>query len=183
MEQQQEFGLRKYPFLIISLKKQDIQLKYAGSAPPIDPGSISGSSSHTETSRFLEDLDALEIFNNALSLSTIIQQDRIKSFTCLYLVGGHGRIEDFPNNQDIKEAIEYFYSTTNGCIAAICHGNLGLTHCNDNNNGGLPLLKGKFVAAFSNEEEECLGLLDVVKVKTEDKMDESGAICVPCEPW
>jgi putative intracellular protease/amidase len=70
------------------------------------------------------------------------------------LVGGHGCIEDFPYNNDIKTAVEIMYNDVKGCVAAICHGPLGLLNCNSVEK---PLLKGKFVAAFSNEEEQNLG--------------------------
>jgi putative intracellular protease/amidase len=152
----------------------------AGSAPPIDPGSMSGSSFGEETQQFLQDATALEIFNNAPALSTVIKEGRLKSYACLFLVGGHGCLGDFHNNQDIKEAVEYFYADVGGCVAAICHGTLGLVHCQYQ---GEPLLKSKFVAVFSNEEEEWLGLLDVIKVRTEDAVDECGGIRVPCQPW
>ena len=48
---------------------------------------------------------------------------------------------------------------------------------------GKQVLPGKFVAAFSNEEEDELGLRERLPQLTEDVMDAQGAICVPAEPW
>ena len=48
---------------------------------------------------------------------------------------------------------------------------------------GKLLLSGRFVAAFSNEEEDELGLRERLPQLTEDAMDAQGAICVPAEPW
>jgi putative intracellular protease/amidase len=39
------------------------------------------------------------------------------------------------------------------------------------------------VAAFSDEEEELLGLLVALPATTEALVDAAGAICVPAEPW
>ena len=44
------------------------------------------------------------------------------------------------------------------------------------------LFLGKFVAAYSNEEESILELESEIPHLTEDKMDECGAICVPGPP-
>lgn len=73
----------------------------------------------------------------------------------LVLLGGHGCVDDFPDNVHIKEAVEKIYVVNKGCIAAICHGSLGLSDCLLD---GKHILKGKFIAAFSNEEEEELGV-------------------------
>eukprot|EP01036_Dinobryon_divergens_P036987 gene36987-48267_t len=66
------------------------------------------------------------------------------------------------------------------CVAAICHGPIGLLRCHHN---GKPLLKDKFIAAFSNEEESLLGLDSVLPFLVETLMDEVGAVCVPSSPW
>lgn len=89
---------------------------------------------------------------------------------------------DFRNNETIKTAVEYVHHKVQGCIAAICHGLLGLTCCTGSNGTG-KLLNGKFVAAFSNEEERLLGLDTMVPVLTEQDVDNAGAICVPAQPW
>lgn len=47
-------------------------------------------------------------------------------------------------------------------------------------------MKDKFVAAFSNEEEEALGLTASrvsLPFFTETELDAAGAICVPSPPW
>ena len=145
----------------------------AGRSPSIDPGSMNDiGAMEGATRRFLTDSDAQDKFTNALSLAQIIAMGKLKTYSCVYLVGGHGCLEDFPDNMDIKEAVEYFYAEVGGCLASICHGPLGLLNCMYD---GAPLLKGKFVAAFSNEEETLLGLHTSVRMKVEDCMDGAGA--------
>lgn len=104
----------------------------------------------------------------------------LNDYSAIYLCGGHGCVEDFINNSSIKRIVENMYSIRKGCVGAICHGPLGLVNCR---NGDKLLLDGKFVAAFSNEEESELGLRDLLPVLTEELMDQQGAICVPAQPW
>lgn len=151
-----------------------------GGSPPIDPGSMQNDSIDDFSKRFLVDEDAQKKFHNSRSLTDVIKSGDLSKYSCLYLVGGHGCIEDFPENMDIKEAVEHFYDEVGGCLSAICHGPLGLVSCKYN---GQPLLKGKFVAAFSNEEETLLGLHTVVRMSVEDCMDGAGAVCAPRAPW
>lgn len=153
----------------------------AGKCPTIDPGSLTDVGAlEGATRRFLTDTEAQEKFTNAMSLAQIIAAGKLKTYSCVYLVGGHGCLEDFPDNMDIKEAVEYFYAEVGGCLASICHGPLGLLNCMYD---GAPLLKGKFVAAFSNEEESLLGLHTSVRMKVEDCMDQAGAVCAPRAPF
>jgi putative intracellular protease/amidase len=135
---------------------------------------------HDLTRRFTDDAEAQALLAAAPSLTSIILNGAIREYACLYLVGGHGCVMDFPGNGDIKKAVEIVYSENGGCIAAICHGPLGLAHCEYN---GGNLLKGKFISAFSNEEEAELGLLGKVTTLTETLVDSVGAICVPGPPW
>ena len=149
--------------------------------PAVDPASKNPQNLSNElTLKFLTDSTAQSKFLNASSLANIISSKEIESYCTIYLCGGHGCIDDYYQNNDIKRAVEYIYGVKKGCVAAICHGPLGLYSCNFNNK---PLLNGKFVAAFSNEEEEELGLLNILPILTEQKMDEIGAICVPAQPW
>ena len=124
------------------------------------------------------------------------------SFSALYLCGGHGCVEDFSDNNALRLCVEHMFSVRRGCVGAICHGPLGLAGARQST-GGLHrgegkggeekgggeqgreklLLAGKFVAAFSNEEEDELGLRERLPLLTEDVMDAEGAICVPAEPW
>ena len=106
----------------------------AGNSPSIDPGSMNEEgASEGSTRRFLTDPDAQHKFTNAPSLAQIIAAGKMKSYSCVYLVGGHGCLEDFPDNVDIKEAVEYFYAEVGGCLASICHGPLGC-HCGRSEN-------------------------------------------------
>jgi len=130
--------------------------------------------------RFEEDIEAQEKWQKSKSVSFYSSnRDILSKYGCIFLCGGHGCIDDFPSSSSLRECVEHVYGS-GGCVAAICHGSLGLVNCVY---GSQPLLRGKFVAAFSNEEELALGLSSVLPLLTETAVDLAGAICVPCVPW
>ncbi|KAJ1433324.1 class I glutamine amidotransferase-like protein [Ochromonadaceae sp. CCMP2298] len=152
----------------------------AGGPPALDPQCTVDVLEDSPMARFLADSDAQFIFSHARSLAAIVRAGDLRNYCAIYLVGGHGCVDDFYQSADIKQAVESFLEESKGCIGAVCHGPLGLANCVFN---GQPFLKNKFVAAFSNEEENILGLVDTLPVLTEDVMDEMGAVHVPSPPW
>jgi putative intracellular protease/amidase len=75
-----------------------------------------------------------------------------------------------------REAVE-----GNRVVAAVCHGPSGLV--NMKLSDGTPLIAGKTVAGFTNEEEAAVGLTETVPFLLADKLTEQGATHVPAEPW
>jgi len=152
----------------------------AGGPPPLDPSGVSNLGDDSACAKFLSDEEAQRTFSSAKSLNEITSAGIVPNFSGLYFVGGHGCADDFYKNEDIKTAVELFLNESKGPIGAICHGPLGLANCFYNEKH---VLKGKFVAAFSNEEENILGLASKVPILTEDVMDDVGAVHVPSRPW
>jgi len=161
-----------------------------GGTPPVDPSIFDSGDIHEKSSQFMNDSEAQKKFKSSISVRELLsngdreckspESNDLSRFSAVLLCGGHGCVDDFVNNDDIKDIVEFVYSIKKGCIGAICHGPLGLSNCKHD---GKLILAGKFVAAFSNEEEEILGLSSVLPVLTEDVMDRAGAVCVPAEPW
>ncbi len=61
-------------------------------------------------------------------------------YAAVYFVGGKGAMFDFPGNPDVARIVAAVE-----VVGAVCHGPAALI--------GLPMLAGRHVAAFSNEEE------------------------------
>ena len=131
--------------------------------------------------KFLSDDIARNKFENASSLADVLARNEIKEYGCVFLCGGHGCIDDFYMNDALRQAVEYVHNKTKGAVGSVCHGCIGLIGCKLEN--GNNLLNGKFVAAFSNEEEALLNLQGVIPRQCEDLVDAAGAICVPQAPW
>lgn len=93
-------------------------------------------------------------------------------YRAIYYTGGHGTMWDFPEAMDLGEIASSIYQN-DGIVSAVCHGVVGLLPVVDVS--GQPILAGKTVTGFSNEEETANGTTDKVPFLTEDALKEKGA--------
>jgi putative intracellular protease/amidase len=95
------------------------------------------------------------------------------NYDAIMYVGGHGTMWDFPDNVGLSEAAAAIYEQ-GGAVAAVCHGPAGLV--NITLSTGEPLVAGKRVAAFTDEEEAAVGLSEVVPFLLAKTLVDRGAI-------
>lgn len=93
-------------------------------------------------------------------------------YDAILYVGGHGTMWDFPDDEGLARLGRDIYES-GGVVAAVCHGpsalvNLTLTD-------GTYLVEGKEVSAFTNTEEEAVGLAGVVPFLLQSALEERGA--------
>jgi putative intracellular protease/amidase len=93
-------------------------------------------------------------------------------YDAILYVGGHGTMWDFPDDEGLARLGRDIYEA-GGVVAAVCHGpsalvNLTLTD-------GTYLVEGKEVSAFTNTEEEAVGLAGVVPFLLQSALEERGA--------
>lgn len=93
-------------------------------------------------------------------------------YAAIFYAGGHGTMWDFPDSEDLARIAAHIYEQ-GGVVGAVCHGPAGLV--NIQLSGGSYLLDGKVVSGFTNEEEQAVGLVEVVPFLLEDKLTERGA--------
>ena len=151
-----------------------------GGEPPIDPACGESPIDPTTKSKFISDSVARDKFSSTRALRDIVDDGSISKYGCIFLCGGHGCFGDFRNNLELTNAIEYVYAINVGCVASICHGSIALLNCKYN---GKNILSDKFVAVFTNEEEEELGLVRRLPFLLQNAIDEAGAIFMPSPPW
>lgn len=101
-------------------------------------------------------------------------------YAAIYYAGGHGTIWDFPNDEVLAARAAAVYEQ-GGVVGAVCHGPAGLVPIRLAN--GEPLVKGRAVAAFTNEEEAAVGLTGVVPFLLADALTALGAHHRPGAPW
>lgn len=101
-----------------------------------------------------------------------------EQYDAVYLVGGHGTMWDFPNNEGLQKLIGSIYNN-GGVVGAVCHGPAGLLDVELHH--GLKLLSGKDVAAFTNDEEVAVGKDKVIPFFLADKLSEQGANHIAAE--
>lgn len=93
-------------------------------------------------------------------------------YDAIFYAGGHGTMWDFPNNEQLSQIASTIYEA-GGIVGAVCHGPAALV--NITLSDGKYLVAGKTVSSFTNEEEEIVGLTEVVPFLLESKLIERGA--------
>lgn len=140
----------------------------AGGVPPED-----GRDEDDPTQRaFLDDPRIAAQLRDTASLAEV----DASGYDIIFFVGGHGAMWDFPTSPEVARVGREVYES-GGVVAAVCHGpaalvNLTLT-------SGEPLVAGKRVAGFTNDEEAAVGLTDTVPFLLADALTAKGATHVP----
>lgn len=107
-------------------------------------------------------------------MQTTLQPKNIhpKEYDAIFFAGGHGTMWDFPNNEELQRITAQIYEN-DGVVAAVCHGPAGIVNVKLSN--GEYLVKGKRVAAYTNEAEAAKGLIDKLPLLLESTLIERGA--------
>lgn len=133
-----------------------------GGATPIDPRSS------PDEQQQLAWQDAQERLAHTRRLSDVSAED----FDAVFLPGGHGTMFDLPDNPELIRLLDAF-AADNKVIAAVCHGPAGLVGVTGKD--GKPLVAGRRVAAFTDEEERAVELDQDVPFLLETRLRELGA--------
>ncbi|GAA3997583.1 type 1 glutamine amidotransferase domain-containing protein [Sphingomonas humi] len=139
----------------------------AGGQPPLDPKSDEPENQTAATERFKQDEAAKAQLASTEQLSTIDPS----RFDAVFYPGGHGPMWDLANDADSKRVIETTLADGKP-VALVCHAPAALKNVTAPD--GSPLVQGKKVTGFTNEEEEAVGLTDVVPFLLEDMLKEGG---------
>ena len=103
-----------------------------------------------------------------------------EGYEAIYYAGGHGTMWDFPDDAVLAGVAADIYEA-GGIVAAICHGSIGLL--NINLPDGTPLVKGKKITGFTNNEEEEIELEEVLPFLLQTELEGKGARFVVSENW
>lgn len=148
----------------------------AGGQPPLDPKSDAPENQTEATRRFAEDTEA----NAQLASTKPLSEIDPAMFDALFVPGGHGPMWDLAEDGRTRVIIETLLRNGKP-VAAVCHGPAVLRHTTAE--GGAPLVEGKKVTGFTNEEEEAVGLTEVVPFLLEDMLREAGGDYSKAEPF
>jgi putative intracellular protease/amidase len=146
-----------------------------GGQPPLDPKSDLPESQTPAMTRFKEDKVAQE----ALAHTARLDEMKSADFDTVFYVGGHGPMWDLAESHVSIALLESFYDSGK-TIALVCHSPGVLRHVTYN---GQPLVKGKRVTGFTNEEEAEVQLTNVVPFLVEDELTRLGAIFEKVPNW
>lgn len=157
------------PYYVLKDAGHDITLASPkGGQPPLDPKSDEPDAQTEATRRFKDDAAANAQLASTKLLSSIDPTD----FDAVFYPGGHGPLWDLAEDADSKALIEA--TLANGKpVALVCHAPAVLK--NVQGQDGRPLVNGKSVTGFTDEEEDAVGLADVVPFLLEDELKRLGA--------
>jgi len=143
-----------------------------GGKPPME----GADSADAISQQFLENSDVASKLNDTPTPEKIRSAD----YAAIFFVGGHGAMWDFAENKTLSTIASSIYES-GGIVAAVCHGPAALVNLKLSN--GEYLVKGKQVAAFTDEEERAIKLDKVVPFLLASTLQHRGAKHIPAPNW
>ena len=136
----------------------------AGGEPPVDGTDLSDPLQRAFT--------ADQEMQGKLSVTPRFADVDSAEYDAVLFAGGHGTMWDFPSDPDLAVLAQKIYEQ-GGVVAAVCHGPAALVSLTSPD--GRPLVEGKAVAAFTNDEEAAVGLSEAVPFLLQTRLEELGA--------
>jgi putative intracellular protease/amidase len=143
-----------------------------GGKPPMDGVDLSDPVNRA----FLENQEVSRKIDNTLTPDQI----NVRDYAAIFFVGGHGTMWDFPNDASLARLAATIYEE-GGVVGAVCHGPAALVNLKLSN--GQYLVKGRRVAAFTDDEERAVNLDRVVPFLLATTLGQRGAVHVPAPNW
>lgn len=147
-----------------------------GGQPPLDPKSDEPASQTDATRRFKRDPEAQAQLASTERLDSV----RSSNFDGVFYPGGHGPLWDLAEDPQSKALIEQTIADGKP-VTLVCHAPAVLKNVTATD--GSPLVAGKHVTGFTDEEEEAVGLAEVVPFLLEDVLKQLGARFSKTEPF
>lgn len=136
-----------------------------GGTPPMDPKSFD--TDDADNKAFLEHDGWRRRFASTRRPSEVSASD----YDAIFFAGGHGAMWDLPDDEALADLTRAVYER-GGAVGAVCHGPAGLVNVTLSDGGYL--VDGKQVASFTNEEEQAVGLTEVVPFLLQSRLEERG---------
>src|SRR5262249_33294777 len=115
----------------------------------------------------------------ALANTKKLEDMKAEDFDGVFYSGGHGPLWDLAESRVSISLIESFYESGKP-VTFVCHAPGVLHHVRHN---GEPIVKGKHVTGFTNDEEEAVHLTEVVPFLVEDELKRQGALFEKVANW
>lgn len=101
-------------------------------------------------------------------------------YDAIFFPGGHGTMFDLPDNPQVQRLVSEF-AQADKVLASVCHGPACLVGAMLRD--GTPVVRGRKVTAFTDEEERAVQLDQHMPFLLESKLRELGAHFVPAANW
>ena len=137
-----------------------------GGFAQVDPSSVK-MFTDDESQDFLKNKS--ELWKNTKPLSDFA--GKANEFAAIFYVGGHGPVFDLVNDATSHKVINEFWESGK-IVSAVCHGPAALAEVKLND--GSYLIKDSPITAFTNAEEDQVGLSDAMPYMLETKLSQNG---------
>lgn len=156
------------PYLAFKEKGYDVKVtSINGGEVALDPNSIEEKPEWKKAEAELKNTERLS-------------REHAQDFDAIFLPGGHGTMFDFPDSETLQYVLQQF-AEENKVIGAVCHGPAGLV--NATYKDGTPIVKGKKITSFTDDEEREMELDRHMPFLLESKLREKGGNFVGAEKW
>lgn len=146
-----------------------------GGVAPLDPSSVETFKADPSSVNFLNNHKA--VWETTKPLKDLV--GRSSEFDAIFYPGGHGPMYDLVTDADSIKLIEEFYNAGKP-VAAVCHGPIVFRDVKIN---GEPLVKGRNVTGFTNDEEDQAQLTEAMPFLLETELRNKGANFDKAQPW
>ncbi len=165
--------LEEFVLPFIEFKNEGLRVSVAsikGGKAPVDPRSNPTAEQEEAWA------EAINSLHRTIAVNSINPAD----YDAVFIPGGHGTMFDFPESSDLNNLLKGF-AEQDKVIAAMCHGPASLVGVTLED--GTPLVAGKTVTSFTNEEESAAGFADKMPFLLETRLTELGAKFVEKPNW
>lgn len=166
-----------HPYHVLHNKVNITVASPKGGEAPLDPASIEAAKDDVSVN-FLKNNE--DVWKTTKKLSDFT--GKAKDFEAIFYVGGHGPMFDLVDDPTSQQLIREFWEADK-IVSAVCHA--PAVFYDVKLSDGSLLVADKEVTAFTNVEEEQVGLTKAVPFLPEDALDKAsgGKFVKASEPW
>jgi len=152
-----------------------------GRTPVVDPLSLALPFNGNDAAAVESNKAYIASMKSKLESSNALGRIDPADFDVMFIVGGHGPMQDLAVDPDIGGLIAAFLGNENKILASICHGQASFLSAHDGK--GQWLFKGRAITAFSNQEETQASFAGNAPWLLEDRLRLAGANYVAKPAW
>ncbi|KAI4914229.1 uncharacterized protein J4E92_009643 [Alternaria infectoria] len=166
-----------HPYHVLHSKANITVASPKGGGSPLDPASVEAAKDDVSVN-FLKNNE--QVWKTTQKLSDF--KGKAQDFDAIFYVGGHGPMFDLVDDATSQQLIREFWEADK-IVSAVCHA--PAVFYDAKLSDGSLLVAGKEVTAFTNAEEEQVGLSKVVPFLPEDALNKAsgGKFVKAAEPW
>jgi putative intracellular protease/amidase len=141
----------------------------AGGPAIHDPSSLKADPGDrpADVQRFVSDPAAMAKMADTLAIDDVDPGD----YDGIFMPGGHGTMWDFAQSDALGGVVSAIFAK-GGVVGAVCHGPAGLVSARKGD--GSPLVAGMHVNAFTDAEEDAIGLTSTMPYLLESRLRDLG---------